>query len=165
MAVCTFCEREMREAGCTLETYDDYGDSVTYQRTRFGEESWWETLPFDPPVPCHDCGVGLGDLHHPRCDMEQCPRCGGQAISCECPIMDAASPRLPILSRADESHDLGVLRDDAECVGRLAVRLADALHAHPPDLVAAARTARELRLLAAKVEGDATEVALSGEAR
>jgi hypothetical protein len=33
---------------------------------------------------CHDCGVSEGQLHKPGCDMEQCPFCGGQLISCDC---------------------------------------------------------------------------------
>jgi hypothetical protein len=31
-----------------------------------------------------DCGVKEGELHHLNCDMEKCPICGGQSISCGC---------------------------------------------------------------------------------
>lgn len=31
---------------------------------------------------CHDCNAKPGELHDPGCDTEQCPACGGQAISC-----------------------------------------------------------------------------------
>lgn len=33
---------------------------------------------------CHDCGVVDGGIHHPGCDAEECPKCGGQIISCDC---------------------------------------------------------------------------------
>jgi hypothetical protein len=33
---------------------------------------------------CHDCDAEEGELHSIGCDMERCPFCGGQLISCEC---------------------------------------------------------------------------------
>lgn len=33
---------------------------------------------------CHDCNVAPGQFHHLGCDMERCPICGEQLISCGC---------------------------------------------------------------------------------
>ena len=35
-------------------------------------------------VKCHDCYVEEGELHDYGCDMERCPFCGGQLLSCPC---------------------------------------------------------------------------------
>ena len=33
---------------------------------------------------CHDCRAVPGAVHHHGCDMERCPACGEQSISCGC---------------------------------------------------------------------------------
>jgi len=33
---------------------------------------------------CHDCEVKEGEIHQDGCDMERCPNCMGQLISCDC---------------------------------------------------------------------------------
>ncbi|PSH04307.1 MAG: hypothetical protein CXZ00_08085 [Acidobacteria bacterium] len=70
-----------------------------YRRVRYGDEirTWpkrscaedtarWKSLRGEWPEiisrPCHDCGVLQGELHLWGCDMEVCPRCGGQYICC-----------------------------------------------------------------------------------
>ena len=52
-----------------------------YGRIPFGnEQDAW------PDNPCHDCGVLKGQFHVEMiCDTEECPRCHGQAIGCDCP--------------------------------------------------------------------------------
>jgi hypothetical protein len=52
-----------------------------YPRVRYGDEQ--EDWNADE-VQCHDCAVIKGQYHVPGCDVEECPACGWQAISCEC---------------------------------------------------------------------------------
>lgn len=33
---------------------------------------------------CHDCDAAPGEYHQLGCDVEQCPYCGFQLISCDC---------------------------------------------------------------------------------
>ena len=33
---------------------------------------------------CGDCGVERGGYHHPGCDVEECPLCRTQLLSCDC---------------------------------------------------------------------------------
>ena len=35
-------------------------------------------------IKCHDCGASEGEIHSFGCDMEDCPFCRGQLITCGC---------------------------------------------------------------------------------
>ena len=50
-------------------------------RIRYGDESHdWHA----DENACHDCGAIKGEYHVPSCDVEECPVCHGQALSCKC---------------------------------------------------------------------------------
>lgn len=75
--------------------------SQLYPRLRYGEETWLgpdgnpmiyvtsdgeEIGPKESAErhPCHDCAAVKGQYHCSGCDVEECPRCHGQFLSCEC---------------------------------------------------------------------------------
>src|SRR5689334_10410021 len=80
MAVCEWCHQEMFEATTCVANLPLEMDGAVYQPVSAAED-------------CGDCGVSRGGLHHPGCDIELCPRCGGQRIACACATRRAPSAR------------------------------------------------------------------------
>lgn len=80
MAICNDCGQEMLTAdGCTLKHI--LCDDKKVRRQKVGAEGWYSS-----GQRCGDCGAKYGHYHHPNCDVERCPICGSQLISCGCAI-------------------------------------------------------------------------------
>jgi Arc/MetJ-type ribon-helix-helix transcriptional regulator len=60
-------------------------------------EGWrdYAMLPVAGTRPCPDCGNLPGEFHD-GCDQEICPKCQGQALSCDCVYREDVSPRLGV---------------------------------------------------------------------
>jgi hypothetical protein len=80
LAICQDCEQEMLEAAsCTVDT-------LILDGRRFVRDRAWG--PFGVVGHCPDCGVADLGYHHLGCDLEDCPRCRRQLISCGCGWLD-----------------------------------------------------------------------------
>lgn len=90
MGKCMACGQHMLKAdGCTSvqleftrEFTPDRRTETIFDKIRYGQETRYGGGP--QPDRCHDCGVKLGEAHHPGCDWEECPRCHRQLIGCGC---------------------------------------------------------------------------------
>jgi hypothetical protein len=76
VATCMDCDQEMLTAqGCTVSQLTIGG--AQYARNRCTRDRCFRGR-------CGDCGAARGGFHHLGCDLEPCPRCGRQLISCGC---------------------------------------------------------------------------------
>jgi hypothetical protein len=78
MAICSSCEREMTTAASCTATVLHRGGAPIHM-IRWGKERGWPASG-----RCGDCGVRPGGFHHLGCDVQRCPLCEGQMMSCDC---------------------------------------------------------------------------------
>jgi hypothetical protein len=75
--------------------HDEHG--VAFERIRYGNEVMYFGSVFDQVQHkieitnpyCGDCAVAMGQIHVASCDWEQCPKCKGQLLSCDCNFQEA----------------------------------------------------------------------------
>lgn len=87
-AICPNCQQNMMFCnGCTKGNL--HIDSRAFVRIPYGYEGRARYGRDDKGViledkRCHDCHCQTKRLHHLGCDVEECPKCHGQLISCGC---------------------------------------------------------------------------------
>jgi len=64
-------------------------DAEQYVRIPYGSETFRAPIEATS-TPCRHCSTIFGKLHEPRCDYEQCPKCGRQSMSCDCEYDDVS---------------------------------------------------------------------------
>lgn len=74
MVKCDDCKQEMLTAKSCLYRYIKINGKVYLRNVQY----------HDINTRCHDCGIVNGKIHHFGCDMERCPKCKGQMLSCDC---------------------------------------------------------------------------------
>jgi hypothetical protein len=84
-----FMPKELREAILEEQTRTCLTiDGQQYQRIRYGDPKEYDDHDIATPPyftrPCHDCFVVQGQIHLLDCDMERCPKCGNQLLTCGC---------------------------------------------------------------------------------
>lgn len=96
MAVCHDCEQEMLvAASCTVDELVIRGERFPRQRV---------FRPVGRDGRCGDCGIESAGFHHLGCDLESCPRCGRQLLSCGCPWVDDETEDLLALVQGTVVH-------------------------------------------------------------
>lgn len=79
MVKCEECNQEM------IRHFINKSCTFTHIKIN-GEVYDRDTTYYDTNKQCHDCGIvnAKGNVHHFGCDVERCPICKGQLISCGC---------------------------------------------------------------------------------
>ena len=81
MVLCAICSQEM------LDRVSCSPDPMVLRNGLYEPIRWTGTGRYRSRgaiTPCPDCRSPYGGVHHHGCDMEPCPACHRQAITCGC---------------------------------------------------------------------------------
>ncbi|MCU1355150.1 MAG: hypothetical protein JWM89_568 [Acidimicrobiales bacterium] len=81
MAACNYCSQEMLD-GISYSVEVLHRDGAPFPLKPFGKDRQGRYKR--PDGRCGDCGVPVGGFHHLGCDVQRCPCCRHQMISCGC---------------------------------------------------------------------------------
>ena len=84
MAKCKYCNKDMLRAKGCRKVMVQTKDGQVLNPIKYGSEEYPDAWKPEPGRTCGDCGCHQGYYHHPGCDIERCPACKGQLISCGC---------------------------------------------------------------------------------
>jgi hypothetical protein len=81
----------LEAAGCVEHSFRSKDEAKEYGAITYGaeDEDWGAASGKN----CGDCNCAPGRFHHAGCDVERCPRCGGQALGCDCHLLDDKARR------------------------------------------------------------------------
>lgn len=59
-------------------------NGIEFNRIAYGQEPWFRKE--ECHEYCPDCLAAIGEFHYELCDIEDCPKCGTQKLSCDCKL-------------------------------------------------------------------------------
>jgi hypothetical protein len=77
MGKCIACHIEMKT-----------GESCRFNLLKSSKGSHVRRIKYVGDINCGDCFIKPGGYHHIGCDMEECPACSRQLLSCDCDFTD-----------------------------------------------------------------------------
>ena len=92
MAECVYCEQEMTTAAtCIVAVLHQDGEPIVLTPFRGSRRRGANVSD-----RCGDCGVKPGGFHHLGCDLQRCPLCRRQFITCDCVFDEDGPPDVPL---------------------------------------------------------------------